>query len=121
MGLNRKVRLRKRSQFRALYQQGIKREDPLFFLFYEVPSERKEGHRIGFTVSKKIGNAVQRNRVKRVLQEAFRTLLPELIEPLDVVIVARNRIQLRSSHEIANRLQQCLKQAKLFKFEKSTE
>jgi ribonuclease P protein component len=45
--------------------------------------------RLGLSVSRKVGGAVQRNRLKRMLREAFRHLAPELPAGMDLVIVAR--------------------------------
>ena len=45
--------------------------------------------RLGLSVSRKVGSAVERNRVKRVLRERFAELAPSLPPGLDVVVIAR--------------------------------
>ena len=64
---------------------------PEFVLYYSarVGDSRP---RFGFVVSRRIGGAVVRNRVKRLLREAARSLLPRLVAPVDLVIVAREPI-----------------------------
>ena len=56
-----------------------------------VPSDHpSSGVRVGFTVSKKVGNAVVRNRVRRRLREIARMIIPEQARPdLDYVLVGR--------------------------------
>ena len=61
-----------------------------YFVIYYLP-QKLGYHRIGFTVSRKIGGAVVRNRVRRRLKELFRLVNPKLSRSVDVVIVARRR------------------------------
>jgi ribonuclease P protein component len=49
-------------------------------------------HRLGLVTSGKIGNAVIRNRARRLLREAFRRHQHDLTQPVDLVLVARNSI-----------------------------
>ncbi|EJF76045.1 ribonuclease P protein component [Bartonella alsatica] len=87
-------RIRKRADFLAV-RTGEKRRGPLFLL--EVKSHEPTAEiksplvaRVGFTVTRKNGNAVKRNRIKRRLREAVRVGLTNSMEAgTDYVIVAR--------------------------------
>ncbi len=52
---------------------------------------RQGRNRLGLTCGKAVGNAVRRNRAKRVMRESFRLLEQELKQGFDIVIVARSR------------------------------
>lgn len=51
-----------------------------------------EGLRLGLTVSRKVGRAVVRNRVRRVLREFFRLRQAMLVRPLDIVVVPKRNL-----------------------------
>ena len=69
--------------------------------------------RVGFTVTKKIGNAVQRNRIKRRFRAAAREVLPELAEPgHDYVLIARPAALHRPWAALLDDLRRALKHAR---------
>lgn len=80
-------RLKKSWEFLRVYQKGKKAWDPYFVIYVYRTQFRQT--RLGITASKKVGNSVQRNRVKRLIREAFRMLKPELLPQYDIVVVGR--------------------------------
>lgn len=70
-GLPKSRRLRKRSEFQKVYGEGQRVSGTLFTLFIRQSSADAPG-RFGMTVSKKVGRAVARGRVKRLLRESVR-------------------------------------------------
>lgn len=85
--MRRDNRLRSRSGFRATLRDGERVTRPEFVL-YHFAREASEQPRVGLRVSRRIGSAVVRNRVRRLLREALRPLIPRLVA-CDVVVAAR--------------------------------
>lgn len=69
-GFPKSDRLLKRGAFRQIYESGRKVHGRLFTAF--VHESGQDGPRIGLTVTRKVGDSVERNRCRRLLREAFR-------------------------------------------------
>jgi len=83
-GFSEPQRLHKRKEFLEVYNRGEKLHTPHFVLFLLENSQPT--HRLGITVSRKIGRAVVRNRVKRLLREIFRTNKEIVLGHCDIVV-----------------------------------
>src|SRR5258708_568034 len=81
-------RLSRSAEFERVYRQGRSTANRHFVL-YAFANPAAPRPRLGLSVSRKVGNAVQRNKVKRLLREAFAHAEPRLLDGQDVVLVAR--------------------------------
>ena len=81
----RSLRLLRHADFERVYQQGRRHFLPHMTVFY-LARELGGGLRIGFTVGRVVGGAVERNQIKRRLREAVRLQRRAGIGPVDVVI-----------------------------------
>ena len=77
------------NDFRRIYARGKSYVSPLVVVY--ALKNRTKNVRVGITTSKKVGNAVQRNRSRRVIREAFRALAPRVRPGFDLVLVARGK------------------------------
>jgi ribonuclease P protein component len=80
----RAARVRKRADYLAIQNRGRRVSGPHLLLF-----ARGGADRVGVTVSRKVGGAVLRNRLKRWIRECYRRRRGELPRGLDLVVVAR--------------------------------
>jgi ribonuclease P protein component len=80
----RAARVRKRSDYLAIQNRGRRVAGPNFLLFGQPGAGR-----LGITVSRKVGGAVLRNRLKRWIRECWRLRRPASPPPIDLVVVAR--------------------------------
>ena len=92
------VSLKENHQFRRLYQKGRTAADGRLAL-YVRPNGRR-GNRLGLTVSTKLGHAVVRNRTRRRMREVYRLHEDQLVQGVDLVIVARVRATYSSYWQI---------------------
>jgi ribonuclease P protein component len=81
------ARLRRRREFLQSQRQGQRRHSRSFVVI-QAPG-RAGTSRLGVTVSSRVGNAVVRNRVKRLVREIFRNRRLDLPAVLDVVVIAK--------------------------------
>jgi ribonuclease P protein component len=81
-------RLTRSAEFERVYRQGRSLANRHFVL-YCFANPASERPRLGLSVSRKVGGAVQRNHVKRLLREAFAQAQEELVAHHDLVVVAR--------------------------------
>ncbi len=84
-------RLLKHADFQAVYQQGRKHFSGNLTVFYRRRDD-ESGPRVGLTVGKVLGGAVQRNRIRRRLRAAVMKNLPQLALPMDVVMHPRKPV-----------------------------
>jgi ribonuclease P protein component len=87
---SRDDRLRKRTEFEACYASGVRVSGRHLVLFLR-PDPAAARPRIGISVSKRVGDAVVRNRVKRRLRELFRRTRAQLLpdRPVEIAVNAR--------------------------------
>jgi ribonuclease P protein component len=81
-------RLSRSAEFERVYRQGRSSANRHLVL-YSFPNPSIERPRLGLSVSRRVGGAVERNRVKRLLREAFHGVEGDLAGGQDVVVVAR--------------------------------
>ena len=105
------VTLKKNADFRRLYHRGKSYADPALVVY--LRKNRAGICRIGITVSTKLGNAVERNRCKRVIRAAYRALEDELSGGYDFVFVARSRTKHLKSTQVQAAMRGLLKKAGL--------
>ena len=110
------ISLTQNKDFRRIYHRGKSFATPAIVVYYT--KNRLSFCRLGITVGKKIGGAVERNRVKRIIRVAYSTVIDDLLienNCYDFVIVARNRAVNLKSTEIEKQLINGLTKAGLIK------
>ena len=101
-------KLKLNSEFRRIYGRGKSLVTPAFVAY--AFKGRQNRVRLGITVTKKIGGAVERNRAKRVLTAAFNEVAGEISAGWEFVLVARTRILKVKSQDVALLLKEFLEQ-----------
>jgi ribonuclease P protein component len=87
---SRKFRLTKSSDFRKIISRG-KRVSTQYFVIYSLPN-RLSFPRLGIQVRAKLGTAVQRNYMKRIVRETFRKMKGDFLQSVDLVFIAQQPV-----------------------------
>lgn len=102
----KRERIRNRKDYSRIYEQGVRDHSRRFTI---ITCPNKIGiRRLGLTVGKKVGNAVQRNRLKRLLREFFRLNKCRLPASQDIVIIAKRGISPVTYRDVCAELESCL-------------
>ena len=103
------VSLTENTLFKRLYYRGKKSISPQMVLYY-MPN-RLNINRLGITVSTKIGHAVVRNRMRRLVREAYRSEEQQCKAGYDLVVVVRSGMLNSNYRKICNSMNKMLKEA----------
>jgi ribonuclease P protein component len=109
--LRREYSLRRNKEFRYVYKKGRSVSDGNLVLIYVITKTPRL--KVGFSVSKKQGNSVERNRIKRRLKEAFFSMIEEVTPRSLLVFVPRDHAKDLSYLELKASAERLLKKAGL--------
>lgn len=109
--MKRLYRLKDGEAFQRVYREGRSWATPLLIL--RASPNGLPYSRVGYSTSKRIGKAVARNRVKRLMRETVRAQATYIAHGWDVVLIARASSPEASFAQIAHALRQLLEQASL--------
>jgi ribonuclease P protein component len=117
MGLSRggesfpkRARLTQRSEFLSLSRHGRRVHTSHFVILSKANDA--EQNRLGVTVTTRVGNAVVRNRIKRVVREFFRRRKEPILHGQDIVVIAKSGAEELSFGDVAAELDTALSQGK---------
>jgi ribonuclease P protein component len=108
---SKEKRLRRSEDFQAVWSAGQSWPHTLFVL-WALPNDFPYS-RIGIIASRKVGNAVARNRARRLLKEAARHLYTSILSGWDIVLVARSTLLETKAPNVEVALQNTLQRARL--------
>lgn len=96
--MNKDITLKENREFSFLYRKGKSLVTPVVVIYYY--KNKRNNIRYGITTGKKIGNAVKRNRARRIIRAAFLQLYPDIKGSYDFVFVARGKTPYVKSRDI---------------------
>ena len=103
-------KLKKSSQFSEVYKKG-KSTATRLVVMYKLENGL-EVNRVGYSVSKKVGKSVVRNRAKRLIKEAYRLNSSDIKKGYDLVFIARVRMNTAEYGEVEKSVKRLLKEIK---------
>lgn len=111
--MNKKQRIKKNAEFQEIFKKGKSFANRQFVVY--CLGKEEDYYRVGLSVSKKVGNAVVRNRIKRYIRQTFLEIHDQVYSKMDYIIIARNPAAKLDFHETKKSLEHVLKIAKVIK------
>ncbi|MGY3766786.1 ribonuclease P protein component [Vagococcus vulneris] len=112
--MKKSYRIKKEKDFQTIIQakQSFANRN---FIVYHLENPKNTHYRVGLSVGKKIGNAVTRNRVKRLIRQSLFELTEIIKSDQDFIVIARPNIVGLSQKDVKSNLEHVLKLANLIK------
>ena len=110
--MQRKFRLTRSEDFKRVRRSGKSYAHPLVVLI--VQAHEQPRIKVGVAAGRTVGTAIHRNRAKRLLREAMRTLLPNIASNLDLILIARPGLVSATLEETRQALLNLLQRAHIF-------
>lgn len=110
--MKKEYRVKKEREFQKVFDEGSSVANRMFVIYW-LPKEAAEHFRVGISVGKKIGNAVHRNRLKRLIRQCLHEVQKDLPENVDFLVIARPNAKNLSYNEVKTNLNHVLKLAGL--------
>jgi ribonuclease P protein component len=109
--VQRKFRLTRSEDFKRVRRSGKSYAHPLVVLIVQTHEQPRV--KVGVAAGRTVGTAVHRNRAKRLLREAMRSLLPNIASNLDLILIARPGLVTATLEETRHALLNLLKRAQI--------
>ncbi|SDC40321.1 ribonuclease P protein component [Pelagirhabdus alkalitolerans] len=110
--MRKSYRLKKDDEFQRVFKKGKSFANRQLVLYY-LPCEDQTHFRFGLSVSKRVGNAVVRNRIKRYIRQAFLELEPDVKPSYDFIVIARMPTKDMDFHQVKKSLTHLLYKSNL--------
>ena len=110
--MKKSFRVKREKDFKAIFKDGTSFANRKFVV-YQL--ENQQNHfRVGLSVSKKLGNAVTRNQIKRRIRHILQSVKGSLVEHVDFVVIARKGVETLEYAEMEKDLLHVLKLSKIY-------
>ena len=110
--MKKNFRVKREKDFKAIFKEGTSFANRKFVIYR---LENKQKHfRVGLSVSKRLGNAVTRNQIKRRIRHILQNAKGEISEDVDFVVIARNGVEALGYAEMEKNLLHVLKLSKIY-------
>ncbi len=110
--LRKSFRVKKEKDFNAIFKEGESVANRRFVIYRLANSQ--EHFRVGLSVSKKLGNAVMRNQIKRRIRHILIDHRNELVDNIDFIVIARKGVENLDYAELEKNLLHVLRLAKIY-------